>query len=662
MSVLNTIEAAGTTDRSLRERLVDGLAAKMAPVFADIHDEIVASLDDSANGSAVDHAHGLIAYCVRQQERIAALASSERLFQTRLANALDSRTRDTAILDFAEALGGDARQLRSDRKALSRWFDADAVLERYHKRLGERERALAHAVERLGPIARDALAMDPLAPGDLGVDLAGRVLTPLLDWRGDARIRQAAYRCLAALTEGLGQWPAGVWIDDLVSATRRTCLNDNEDVWVQCAAFDALLKLSPASTAAAARRRVSEPGETLSERQADDALFVRRHLVGLLAANCTLEPGFKHVLDCLGQDANGAVRQSLALALHRLPASLAGPHVTRLSRDADPQVRAAVFADIPRLMRVCPPTIIAMQVAGVLRGDEDSFVLRMALDAAASLAAENRKTDGPDGVYRQLMRAIDVLAARDLSPKIARWADEARERVWLYSDGNASRIARVLQDATRGRKEAEIAPISALTRMPDDRQPLVGRVMAVLAQNGFGLSVKVGRKPSIQRGEWIVRRLWRILFEARHAATDKRQAHRHTTGRRYHGTLLAPSGRMSELAPTKVPGEPLFEASEGGWRNYLPLLDQVLHSLDEGRTVSLFTSAGVTIITPPRGVVRRTRAFLNLSRRFATLAELRNADPAEYVASLRMVNVSLTFSRYDGVPPNEAIEAMFAKG
>ena len=661
MSFLATIDAARTTERSLRERLVDGLAEKLAPVFADIHDEIVASSENPEDAPASVHARGLIAYCVRQQERIAALVSSERLFQTRLANALDRRTRNGAILDFAEALGADPRQLRSDRQALAGWFDADAVTERYHKRLGECERALAHAIDRLGPIARDALAIDPLTASDLGADLASRVLIPLHDGRCDARVRQAVYRCLASLAESMGQWPAGVWVDDLVSATRRACLNANDDVWVQCAAFDALMKLSPASTAEAAKRRLAEPIETLSERLADDALFLRRHLVGLLVDHCPLDPGFAALLDLLSRDANGAVRQSLAVALHRLSGPLAGPYITRLSRDADPQVRGAILADIPRLMRVCPASVIAMQISTTMRGDEDSFVLRMALDAAASLAMENRRTSGPDGVYRQLFRAIDVLIARDLSRKIARWADEARERVWLYSSRDALRIAAVLQGATHQRKEAEIAPVAQLARMPNDQQPLVGRVMAVLSQSGFGLSLKLGRKPTIQRGEWIARRLWRILFEGCNPATDKRQAHRHTTGRRYHGTMLAPSGRMSELAPTKVPGEPLFEESEGGWRNYLPLLDQVLHSLDQGREITIFTSAGITTIVPPRGIVRRTYAFLSISRRFAALADLRNAEPAEYLGALRMVNVSLTFSRYDGTLPHQAIEAMFAE-
>ena len=81
---------------------------------------------------------------------------------------------------------------------------------------------------------------------------------------------------------------------------------------------------------------------------------------------------------------------------------------------------------------------------------------------------------------------------------------------------------------------------------------------------------------------------------------------------------------MAELAPTKVPGEPLFVSAEGGWRNYLPLLDHVLSAIDQGRTVRIFTSEGRTLIVPPSGLFARFRAYWKISRDFARLSGLRN--------------------------------------
>ena len=188
--------------------------------------------------------------------------------------------------------------------------------------------------------------------------------------------------------------------------------------------------------------------------------------------------------------------------------------------------------------------------------------------------------------------------------------------------------------------------------------------MAVLAQQDFGLSLQASLLPSLQRGEFFRRRLWRILFEGGNSATDKRQAFRHAIGRHYHGAMWAPSARMAELAPTKVPGEPLFESSEGGWRNYLPLLDQVLSALDRGGTCEIFTSAGITAVTAPESILQRIRAFWRISRDFPRLAALRNREPEDFLAALRKMGIEIAFRPYsEGTPtPNPKIVRLYSVG
>ena len=66
--------------------------------------------------------------------------------------------RRTAILEFAEAMGANRSQLRSDAKALDRFLDADAILERYRRRVGERERALIYGFDRAGDLLARGLA------------------------------------------------------------------------------------------------------------------------------------------------------------------------------------------------------------------------------------------------------------------------------------------------------------------------------------------------------------------------------------------------------------------------------------------------------------------------------------------------------------------------
>lgn len=658
--------AALVQDRALAERLADGLAPKMRPIFADIHDEIIA--EAGGKGGYADprsHAELLARYCLAQSETIASLNAAEQQFQTRLANAIDEAEQRAAILDFAGALGADRKQLQSDRRAFGAWFDGDAVLERYHKRIGERERALAHALECLGQVAAEAIAADRrMVDTALFVDLAENLLVEMRAWPGDARVRRAAHLCLARIAVRIHKWPFGVWFETVLSATRRTCFDEKEDVWVQCAAFDALLALSPHSIAATVIARLKQPLGEKPPAMADNEMFLRRHLVRLVGRNIALDPEFPKLLGLLAGDESGVVRQTINDVLHLLPPDIAARHALNLRGDADPQVRAALFADVPRMLKVIAPEDFAGHIAYILRWDEDEFVLRVGLDAASALAAWCRHKDGGrEHVIARLVAAVDAFRARDLSAKLMRWADEAGERIWLASDRDAVEIAGLIHEVTQGQLEAEIRAIKPLAYWLSQDRDTVGRVMAVLAQADFGLSLKTGRRPTIQRGEWIRRRLWRFLFEGGHSATDKRQAHIHTTGRHYHGTMLAPSARMAELAPTKVPGEPLVVSSEGGWRNYLPLIDQVLSALDTGRKIELFTSAGITEITPPKGLWRRARAFIGISRGFAALAELRNREPSEFLAALRARGIAIGFHPYDSARTGNAnIAAVFADG
>ncbi|MEL7188480.1 MAG: hypothetical protein AAGK17_02920, partial [Pseudomonadota bacterium] len=397
---------------------------------------------------------------------------------------------------------------------------------------------------------------------------------------------------------------------------------------------------------------------------ADNDLFLRRHLVQILARNITRDEHFPNLLARLGKDESGAVRQALADVLPILPKSLAVLHCQALRDDEDPQVRASIFADILKLLDVITPNRLAAHIAHILAEDDDEFVLRIAMDASTHLAAHCRHAgDDHDDVIKELQHTFQEFQSRDLSPKVLRWADEAYEQIWLTSDPQAIEIAQILREVTHDQLEADIRPIRALAQFLPDQSETVGRVMAVLAQRDFGLSLKKGRRPSIQRGEWFKRRLWRILFEGSSAATDKRQAHIHTTGRHYHGTVIAPSARMAELAPTKVPGEPLVEASEGGWRNYLPLLDQALSALDHGDAIEIYTSAGITELQPPEGFGARARAFLAITRRFADLAQLRNREPTEFLAALRALGISIKFRAYPDVTvPNRHISQMLAEG
>lgn len=540
--------------------------------------------------------------------------------------------------------------MRRDKAALDRFFDADAVQERMRKRSGERERALAYALERLGPIAGAALAADQgEAQSPFFADVFRELLAEMRGWGGDPRVRRAAHLCLMHAVTPLDGKAEAFWFDLALSATRRAALDETEEVWTQCAAFDALLAISPQSVPSSFMRRLAVKPATLSPQLRDNEIFVRRHMVQMVCSQVGREPKFSPLLAQLANDPEGAVRQRFAEFLHLLPRENAGALLTRLRTDRDPQVRAAIFADPARLVGVVAPTDYAHHILRVFTFEQDEFVLRVALDAACALAAALPGDEGRAELVAQLRSGIAGLYQRGISARVLRWAGEARERLWLICDTEAQEIAAHLRDATQGLKEVRSRRVADLRETLKGNPELVGRVMAVLAQNDFGLALRPGLLPRVQRGEYFRPRLWRILFEWRNSSTDKRQAFRHTIGRHYYGPLIAPSARMSELAPTKVPGEPLFEGNEGGWRNHLPLLDTVLSALDRGGVTQIFTSEGVTRIAAPESFFRRAWLFLKISRDFAGLAALRNREPASFVNRLREMGIECDFFLYDDV-------------
>ncbi|WP_432199961.1 hypothetical protein ACRAQ7_09760 [Erythrobacter sp. W53] len=671
MSVHSEIKSAKAAvahkQKPLKGRLEAGFAPLMIPVFADLCDEVLELAGKQKTAApARAHAEVLVRYCTDQAAVIAEFGKSEQTFQMRLSNAVDEAEQRAAILDFARDLGASRKQLNRDGKAFDAFLDADAILERLQKRIGEKERALAFGIERLGYVAGDALVEDPsILESAFLVDLLEGLLADMRGWRGDARVRRAAHTCLAEMARHVERWPHGIWFDSILSATRRVCFDMKEDVWVQCAALDALLALSPNSVPTVIERRFDAGLVHEAPAVRDNELFVRRHMVRIVCANYVRVKPLRPLLHTLANDLSGAVRQVFADSLHLLPADQALGILKRLRTDRDPQVRAAIFADVPRMLLRIEPYMYGIYVARILKQDEDEFVLRMALDAAADLAACCVRDDDRDTVevIAGLRQALTVFCSREVSPKLLRWADEAAERIWLAADSDAREIASILHKLTQGQFEADIRKAKPLKPWLESEREKVGRVMAVLAQNKFGLSLKSRGTPKIQRGEWLKRRGWRILFEGRNSATDKRQAFLHTTGRHYFGDMIAPSARMAELAPTKVPGEPLMESSEGGWRNYLPLVDQILSAVDKGGTTEVFTSAGITQIDAPDGIWARTRAFWYVSRNFADLAGLRNREPAEYLAKLRELGVEVSLRQYDEArEPNPEIVKFFSAG
>lgn len=563
--------------------------------------------------------------------------------------------RQQLVLNFARDLGATPAQLERDADAFSRWFGADAVMDRYHRRRARREQYMAFLLDRLAAVA----ATMARGVGDTREQQAfwkrlalESVVKPLLDRDGDVRLELAAFRCLAGVLAVLDPEIQELAVDDTtLRYIYRSALQPQQAVWIQSAALELLVTLSRDSFESVLRQRLLQPAP-------GDDLFVRRRAVQLMARHFHRLDGSCTLIPALLSDPSPSVRQALPKVMIQAPASDAVSWFEHLIvGDPSPQVRAATWLEWPGLLADPEFREHALRLFRETGTQEtDEFVLRVICLVAERGARQLRLRSDPFLAEWQ-SAAFEVLIGLRCgaaSVKVRRWASRSLEFVW--SECHPS--ARTLRDQFAA--FARSIPPGRKRRLPasltEDLDPaFVGRVWSIICRDDYSVQLRAtGRGFQVTRGHAFGFRWWRWWHELRHPSPDKRQAFPHTIGRLFDGELHIPSGIMAELAQTKVPGEPLHIAEEGGWRPYLPLLDELTSSVEFGQGSApfrIFTSEGITTVKPPRGWKRWHAAF-NLTWRFRDYAEKRNwldtqQEPASaYIAALAGLGFDIRFATY----------------
>lgn len=583
------------------------------------------------------------------------------------SHAITPRDREQLILNFSKKLGATDSDLKKDELAFSRWFGADAVMDRCNRRISHSERKLALCLKQLGSLAAKML-LNTNATSDV-YELWEKLnleasLNPLLAYDGDNRILISAFHCLS---EALQSLPKELQESAVESNTLqyiyRAALDRNQSIWIQTEALRLLKSLSPGSAITVLQNRLSDPAE-------GDDLFLRSSAVSILTTIISDYPEVNELLAYVAEDKSPYVRQTFAKNLNKLPLQSLKKWLPVLAlTDQCSEVRAATILTIPDLLNNAETITLVLEVVNtLLTTEQNEFVIRVAfkiaIDGYNNLLIFNR--DSAEEWYSLFDRLINDKHINSPSLAIRRWAAQTSELLWCESLSEAKKLRETLQLVISNIRPGSRAKVPESV-FRDYEEKFIGRVMAIIAQSSFSLEINSRHGlPYITLGNVFGFRFWRLLYELRHPSSDKRQAFKHTVGRIFKGRIRAPSGILSELAETKVPGEPLFIDSEAGYRPYLPLMDDIISSLSyPAKTISLFSSEGITTISAPQSILSIMKARWILNKQFASYAHLRNwqedsqSEPEGYIQELKNLGFTFNFLPYENKTSDPSVTRFF---
>lgn len=551
------------------------------------------------------------------------------------------------LLDMASVLGATPRTIRGDRRSARRGFGYEAILDRMQDHVSGLEKRLTFLLDRLGQAV--ALAFTARKPADAArywksLDFEIRIME-MTGWPGDTRVRTAAFLSLATCVQAIPPEQQQNSIGDTsLRSIYRASLEASQSVWVQAAAMEVLINLSPSDFAEVAKRR-------MLERQAGDSLFLRRRIVELVAGVIANRPELGAIVEIAAADTSPHVRQAVAEAAAAMPGDGGRDLLERLAlKDDEPCVRISALLNSLKLV-ASDAQWVAGLVCRCLGGEQSATVARAALSVAETGAAQLvGRHDDVTAWCEPIGDALATVRQTDPSLALRRWAAQTAEWLWCVSTPDAWTLYHELEKMRSGHGSGRWRRLKSQRVLDAMKSDLLGRVLSILARDGFGYEVvdtPIGF--FLFRGERMRWRLWRVLHEALRPASDKRQGHSHVIGRVYHGRIQAPASGLAELSQTKVPGEPLVMADEQGWRPYLPLPDQVISAIDSGGKTKIYSAEGVTIIQSPDGLARRIFARFHLVWDFARYSRLRNwhhgtgHNADEYARELSGVGIGMSF-------------------
>lgn len=575
-------------------------------------------------------------------------------FRKHISTVVSDFEKEQIIMEYARHLPSSHKSLFEDEKAFKRWFDEDALTERYKSKIAVNNRLIIVSLKRISvsmQIIKETQSIDIALWHRIEFN---RHFLHILKYTHEPLVTHAVYSSLINIIKAIDATMHTNLLDDrLMKIIYHAALSEKYNVWIQNDAIELLSDTSMYAFISVAVKRAAQYSD-------DDNIFVRHKIAELAVKNAASDSTLATLIEnVVMNDPSPYVRQALA---KHLPLSTV--ESLRLStqllilNESEPSVRAQCLIQI--LSGKIDATLFELFKPifwHALHEDPSPFVARTAIVSLQSLFQKQARDNTFDTLFfNECLEHLDTLIGTHTNVATRRHATIAREFILICSDPKHFAAYRMLHAfvQTIPPGSSKRLPASWKTLPPDQ----LHRILSVVAQNDFSMQLFKTLTGGLRlfRGDRFANRTWRILFEFLHPSPDKRQAFSHTIARVYDATHHFPSTVMAEQAPTKVPGEPYYIPEEQSWRPFLPLPDHLISSLKQPtlryHPFKIYSAEGVTTITPPKTMFKRLVTEWKMTWNFAHVAALRNWQshyveaPDTYIRTVEEFGFTIDFASY----------------
>lgn len=575
----------------------------------------------------------LVTFLVAELQRLSKeLDELNRRYQRFLADQAQEQNyaeQKKIVLEFCRYLG--AKSLRKDKRALARWFDNDAVYERWQKVIHDRESYVIYLLQRIRH-AFDAVIHYTSKSDYFAMWSSFKFEANLLPWlqhHANTQVQIEAFKCLSNSIRLLAEENLESLSPELIRYIYRFALDHSQPSQLQNEALNLLAGADIEQAAALLKSR-------LSKNAHKDDIFFREAVAEVVMLYHLRLPSLLHFIPLLVEDESPLVRASVIESLPMLPEAYQQDIIHAFLQDDSDSVYISLMTKLPYLYL---GDDIHRIYQNQLRQQDNTLRLRALLHALPLLSFTPAQAQDMEG-------ELNTLSCHK-SDQVQHWAVLVREKLWAMRQQDIAKVLSPLLSLAAQRRYRLTQSQQAVLATDEGK-----RWLSAHAEQGFSFEIA---KRWVRRGDRLGFRFWRFWHELFTPATDKRQNHSHMTGRIYLTNDYVPAGRLAEVSQTRVPGEPLHGAQEGHWRPFLPLVDQLISSLDQGwptRAVTLFHVTGVTRILPPKNLFKRLWARSVLSLRFKYFADLRNWSEqsahkaSEYLSAVKTLGFNVSHHTY----------------